>query len=392
MAEIHVFYHLSSAGQAAALLAGRNAGEEQRIILRSPGHVAPEAPVDVLTRVLKLTEQLPSETTNKDAGLKDVVQGLTATIAVLAQTLDPATMRNVTVEDASPETWELATKLAVTNKDGGSAVAIGYDTEYGGAITGYRVDHDTRRNVFEVKPETKMMPSDRLLTAAEALPLEVARREALVPLLAQANAEAEAQAAAFNAKKAADSARYTLDNARSFLERNSEFAGLPEVIAVQALVDAGDVEGLSKYDHRDSTRPVDLADRAISKLKTEREVQGKKDWVAAHGSEHLRLLVAGDFAHWEADYREERLRFEMPGWKYGSDYPGDRRKPTLGELRLFEEAKKLVPDVSLRWVGDYHKGVYRPGTQFLGQNVYLDRNPVEPGSENDPRVHTEAPA
>jgi hypothetical protein len=44
MAQIVIQYPLSTEGKVAALAAGVNAGGTQTIILRSPGHKAPEAP------------------------------------------------------------------------------------------------------------------------------------------------------------------------------------------------------------------------------------------------------------------------------------------------------------------------------------------------------------
>lgn len=384
MAEIHVFYHLSDNGKVAALAAGRNAGDRQHIVLRSPGHVAPEAPIDVLSRVLKFAERLPDAPAT-NASLVDVAKGLTAAVAVLAQALDPSTAQNVTVEDASPETWALATGLAVTNKDGFSAVAIGYDTNYFAATVGYSVYHETRRNVFEVKPDQEMRPSDRLLTAAEALPLEFARRAALAPLLAEAQAEAERQAAAYNAEKAEESLQSYSNQATSFLERNMEYADLPEVVSLQALVDAGDRAALvGSYE----TRPQEIAEKAVTKAKTAKTLMERRMWVDQYGSERTKRLAA-EGLNFESEYQEERLQLEMSGWKYGGEYPSSNsRKPTLGELRLLDFARQATSEeVTLRWVGTYDKGGYRPGRRFMDRHVYLNK-PVEPGTENDPAALT----
>lgn len=122
MAQIVIQYPLSTEGKVAALAAGVNAGDTQTIILRSPGHKAPEAPADVVARVTGSAPVEPADA--RTPGLVEAVEALVASTALLIRMLDPGSQANVTVEDASPELWELAVSLAETDRHGASTIDI----------------------------------------------------------------------------------------------------------------------------------------------------------------------------------------------------------------------------------------------------------------------------
>lgn len=383
MAEIHILYRLSIVGQKAALLAGKNAGAMQTIILRSPGHDTPEAPTDVLARVLKIAEKMP-EAPPSDAKLADVAKALTSSILILAQSMDPTLTRNLTVEEASPDLWEMATKMAITDKSGVSSIRVNHDNDLGSVTTGFSVRHDTHKNIFQVEAETTYSALDRLYMAEEILTLEKIRRENLSLAYDAACMDAEAQKNAYNAAETEKQTQRVLESANRFLEQYGDYASLPEVIALRSFIEKKDFA-------RNAFEPENNAETAVRRAKEAATLEEKKAWVKTYGSERTQRLAKENLP-FDSEYQEERLHLDMPGWKYGGEYPPSGiRPPTLGELRLLDTARaetftsdKVDGDCVLRWVHPLKE--YRPGRRFMGRQVYYSQ--FVSGSEDDPAVHT----
>jgi hypothetical protein len=374
MAEIHVRYKLSDKGKEAALAAGRNAGRDQLIVLRSPGHVPPEAPADVIARVLGLVK--PDVPADPPADLVAAVKGLTEATLLLAQVLDPSTTRNVVVEDASPELWGLAVSLAKTNDKGASTVAVGYDDESGYATVGYTILHDRRCDVFSPSPETERRWLDAPATAAVLLPAERDRRAALKILAAEADVRAALAATEYSERMGREKRDHRYERAVSFLKHNAAYADLPEVAALAALVAADDrtaLLGTTKgWSH---VTPEDVAQEAVNNAKRAAERAVKGAWIAAHGSEHLRLLFDRDMS-FESEYERERLAFEHPGWQFGGETLSSSmsRQPTVAEFAYCDAVIAANPGAVMGW----HDRKYVPVQKYMNRTIYLPAPAAEP--------------
>lgn len=74
-------------------------------------------------------------------------------------------------------------------------------------------------------------------------------------------------------------------------------------------------------------------------------------WIAEHGSDRLKRLVAEGIEH-DNVYYEERLIAERPGWDYAYGVPGEARETrnTRQEgLDLLDKARKTDPNAKLVW-------------------------------------------
>lgn len=365
MAEISVYYRLSAEGKAAALLAGRNAGDMQRIILRSPGHVQSEAPADVVARIMGW--KLP-EVSESPATLLEAVKGLAEATTLLVQVLNPEASLNVVVEDATPDLWELAVSLALTYEKGNSSVACGFDSEYGSVTTGYTVVFDQKHSRFKVDSTRAYRHMDRLYTAAELLPTEGLRRATLEVCAKNANAEAAEKMQEYNATKAAEALEWPYRRAVDFLEANSEFSDLPEVAALAALVAAG--ERTAFLDRGGEKSPLAKAEAAKAEAKVAASRAMKGEWIAEHGSALLRRLFE-EGLDIDSQYADERLAIECPGWVWGGaeNRGGYARKPTLAEYEWYDVVKATSPDAVLGLVGG-DNGKCVPVRRYMNRTIY----------------------
>lgn len=128
------------------------------------------------------------------------------------------------------------------------------------------------------------------------------------------------------------------------------------------------------------------------KAETEAKEREERDaWIAAHGSERLRLARECEFPC-DAIYRDERLSKERPGWTwelhapvgqtYGEEAPP--RNPTLVPLQALRSARAAGIDATLvyvpRWTRDPDEkadrdgdvplpGIYVLAATFLGRPI-----------------------
>jgi len=174
---------------------------------------------------------------------------------------------------------------------------------------------------------------------------------------------------------------------------------LPEIARLRASIaqrrDVGEEYGGSG-DWNEAIRAVNEAEarrvQAERAATLEIEATERQTWIETHGSERLRLLLAGGYEH-EAVYRDERLALDLPGWvsdpsnldgehdKVGS--PKEPRNPPLDALRARKEAGE---GVELLYVPTYRAdpnaegadddgdvrcgGIYVLARKHLGRTVY----------------------
>lgn len=369
-AHILVLYRLSEQGRTAALSAGINAGEVQTIVLRAPGYEVPEAPADAVKAMVDAASATLDAA--KDApvtpDLAVAVAALVAVTGALVQVLDPSTTRNVTVEQASPELWDLAVSLATINDKGESTISV-RPSRYSSYTAGYKPEAG-RDGAYGVAEVSSYEHFDGIQTAEVLLPAERDRIAALKGAYAAAVAEANRLNAERAAQKLAEAREYAVTSAGSFLEREAEWLHLPEVAAVKALVEANDVDALyagGTYDKR----PQEVADKAIRAAKAQAAYDLKAAWIRAHGSAHAQRLLAEMGTIDDSMYANERLAVERPGWKYsGHNYSSDVGTPKPDELDRLAAARLVDPGASLKRIRVAVGEVLRPFSTFLGQSIY----------------------
>jgi hypothetical protein len=100
------------------------------------------------------------------------------------------------------------------------------------------------------------------------------------------------------------------------------------------------------------------------------EQQKALDWIETHGSNRLRRMVAEGIEH-EAVYRSERIKLELPSWRFEANVPGEAgeaRNVPSSAFTLLDEARALRPDAKLRyWTIDHEHT----------EECYDGRNPDE---------------
>jgi hypothetical protein len=180
------------------------------------------------------------------------------------------------------------------------------------------------------------------------------------------------------------------------------FRDLPQVAHLRVSIakrrDVGEEYG-GPSDWVEARRAVNEADarrvQAERAAALDAETAERRIWIEAHGSERLRLLLAGGYAH-EAVYRDERLALDLPGWaankngiegeydKVGS--PMEPRNPPLGALRAHKEAGEAGESIELLYLPTYRHdpnaddaddegdvrcgGIYVLARKHLGRTVY----------------------
>lgn len=111
-----------------------------------------------------------------------------------------------------------------------------------------------------------------------------------------------------------------------------------------------------------------------------RQYDGERaDWIAEHGSERLRRLVAEGIEH-DAVYRDERLAVDRPGWDWLADSDwgeaslAEPRNASEAALRLLDRARKSDPAAHLQYFvlqqdDDTTDRGYVVVTEFLGRDI-----------------------
>ena len=362
MAEIKVLYRLSPEGQVSALRAGRNVGMKQTIILRSPDHIPPEAPADIIARVMgwKLPDVLDT------AGLADSVKDLAEATTLLARTLDPESNPDISVENATPELWELAVSLCgPPNKSGQASILCGYDaSESGDTIVGFTVVWNSRQNRFDVTPTWKYQPYNVMRTAAELLLDERDRRATKTELSDAAFRDAEEQARAYNEEVHRAMLERTYEKSARIVEETREYAHLPEVAHLAALVGNNDREALVDGELIGAS-PCNKATRAVYRAKEAAADAEMKSWIAEYGSTLLRAHLRNGIDVPDL-YQAERLQHALPGWKFARDSYTPNRIPELREYQHLELVQQRHPEAKLGFTDGFHV----PMLPFMGMMVY----------------------
>ena len=381
MARIVIAYRLSETGRRVALASGRNAGEEQVIILQSPDHKDPE-PIALDPEIPKALAEAAKGAPKSEIGVfaRELIQA----VSVLAQALDPTVTRDTNVEVASPELWALASGFAALGANGFDSIGLGNDDSRGNTYSGYSVREDRGRGTLVIDNDRTTLAFDRPMTAAELIPAEKLRREALMASLAAARVEHTRRATELQIERAVEDLalarrRVEYDRARLTTHRD-----LPAVTALDALLATPDPTDLAALQSL-ASQLSSARETATTAMKVAEESLAKKTmsaWIREHGSEHLSRLA--DFSE-EANtsslreevrkmYFEERLKAELRGWVKGgnSRYSSNdqNRPPTLDELDLHERAKRSLPNAKLEWFRDTKQ--YLPTGSFLGEEIHLD--------------------
>lgn len=143
---------------------------------------------------------------------------------------------------------------------------------------------------------------------------------------------------------------------------------------------------------RDAYQARKAAEAEGKRQAAETQAAEEAAWIGAHGSERLRLLLAGGYEY-GACCRDERLAVELPDWSatipdpegHTTGSPVEPRNPPLEALK----AAKAEPEAVLRYVPLYRKadedddsddidqdgdvrdgGIYVLVRQHLGREVY----------------------
>ena len=96
---------------------------------------------------------------------------------------------------------------------------------------------------------------------------------------------------------------------------------------------------------------------AAKKAAEDAEWESQRAWILEHGSERLRWLW-DEGVEFLAAYWDERLALERPGWQWSAKVDGegkDPRNPPLEAKAILDEARKLEPEATLRWLVVAHK-------------------------------------
>lgn len=354
MAEIIVSFPLSPKGMAEALLAGRNAGQMQYIILRDPNFARVEPPQDVLLRVLGIN--LNTATQAPDATLVDAARALAEAVTLLAKVLDPSTTQNITVETATPEVWALAVQLAKQNADGTAHVSCGYDSE-NYRITGYKAEFQQNTSRFIAKAMSERSGLDRVQTACELIPWEQTRRAALREEEAACIAECQRLAAARQAEVEASRLETDQREVERTLHTYSKWAHLPEAEALR--------EALASSERLNTHDLIWKFSQAVTRAEKALVQAEDSAWINAHGSTLLRRQHA-DGHNVSALYEAERLALECPGWKSGGS--PSSALPTEAEYASLDKARMAHPDAIM---GEVRGVGLVPVRKYRDRYIYL---------------------
>lgn len=101
-------------------------------------------------------------------------------------------------------------------------------------------------------------------------------------------------------------------------------------------------------------REANTKARAAARETAKKEAEAKakvecEAWIAEHGSDHLKRLVA-EGIECNRLYYTERLLHDYPGWRYYKYVPGDYsdpENPPLEAINLLNDARKVCPKAKL---------------------------------------------
>lgn len=126
--------------------------------------------------------------------------------------------------------------------------------------------------------------------------------------------------------------------------------------------------------------------RVENEAQKEREHAERSQWIAEHGSERLRALVAENLKH-DRTYRDERRAMEFPGWVRFNTICGTLKDAANASMQNIEELRRhraQHPDsgVSLQWLADgehidgcdhqddgYTSHEFRPGPVLTAEHI-----------------------
>jgi hypothetical protein len=120
-----------------------------------------------------------------------------------------------------------------------------------------------------------------------------------------------------------------------------------------------DVAVFRKYLRPDDPR-LAVADQIAADLdaakiaRAEAEANEREEWIRAHGSTRLRLLLEENLEYGKL-YRDERLALERPGYQWYQRICGSRveiKNASEDAVLALREERKTVPDAQLEWLED----------------------------------------
>jgi len=119
----------------------------------------------------------------------------------------------------------------------------------------------------------------------------------------------------------------------------------------------------------------ELAKAEKDALETER-----KNWVEANGTPKLKSLMKEDIEGWQKVYRDERLKIEMPEWKFYTCVCGETVAPRAGSvtedhLYELESERKKYPkyEIKLAWLSHgSHTGSCDCGEEWVEMKRILN--------------------
>lgn len=344
---LHVYYLLSLDGQRAALLAGQSAAELQRL------------DVEPSREWLELPGLFVDESGQARIGIGCYTPRETA---AARSDLTPSNTWRI------PGPWSVETKF-VEAEDG----------------------RELLRFAAEAKPGPyKGHDFDRPMTAAELLEWERERLQAVETSRVQSLARVEADRQAYEEARAAAARRRWQRNREqmlTLLERDG--ANLPPKTRakLEAYIETGDdTSGFGPEHLLDIARKeINIARNEAKRRRYELE---RREWIAAHGSAHLRRLEQEGIEH-DKSYRDERLAVEAPGYVWGRHLPAfdlrDALNPGPADIDMLDEARKSgAHNVTLRYLrftnGSRRAGSIRQGLVAAGS--FLDEVVIFTGIEH----------
>ena len=375
MSVIQIHYNLSEAGQKDALTKGVNIGRDPVIRLMSPDHPEP-APAEETDQAAAAMDAARAKVTDP----KMLATMLIAAVQQLTKALDPR-LASVHTERADKALWTAAAALAGVNDEGDATILVGFDTNRRQSITGFeykRTRSDQQPVIVEPVLHFGYEKFDSLQTAAELIAFEKRRRMGLTAQrmeleegLAVKTAEILAQERQATLDQAIQMAVYTLQECKGFED-------LPEVRELKRIVDIQSEDIFIQDLHRN--KPEEKARKAVEAAKKACAEQEITEWVQAHGSEHLRMLLSEGLLlpTGRTLYQNERLALERPGWDWGHNiHTGQPNEmaPSMKDLVRLKAARATVRDAQLGYIIK-HDYAFQTiiFARFLGRNIVLPEN------------------
>lgn len=149
----------------------------------------------------------------------------------------------------------------------------------------------------------------------------------------------------------------------------------PLITTVNRLRLSAPVEMLSPFDNLSASEDdvARLVDHLAGKVELVATEQNR--WIAKHGSERLRRLVAEGFEHYGV-YFSERMKHDIPGWVERRECNDlkflEPRNPPEYALKLLDESRDYCVGAKLvYWVDLQGDSGYAATGEFLGREVVL---------------------